>query len=135
MRDILFKGLTEENGWVEGYYSKMIFENGVEHHYISKDNGESFIVDKETVGEYAGMTSNGGSLFEGDTMVIRFMEDYMTDYLSIEEGSIIEFVIKFEQCRFILVDIKDELTLVDLFDIIDFCDTECTLKGNINDKK
>lgn len=65
MREILFRGKTNNGEWVEGYYyiGKL---SGFPMIYENKKDGTKKAVLPETVGQYTGLTKNGKKIFEGD---------------------------------------------------------------------
>lgn len=63
MREIKFRGKTEFNKWVYGFYQ---FVKTLNQHLIRID-GACFVVIPETVGQYTGLKDkNGVEIFEGD---------------------------------------------------------------------
>lgn len=65
MREVLFRGKTEQGKWLYGYFVKGNYNTGfgiIEDHI---DTGLQY-VKEETVGQYTGLTANGKKIFEGD---------------------------------------------------------------------
>lgn len=65
MREILFRGKTYDNEWVEGFY---VNQFGAHEIYCLDDSDyQTRHIDPSTIGQYTGLTDkNGTKIFEGD---------------------------------------------------------------------
>lgn len=81
MREILFRGKTEDGKWVDGFYVKQVDCCGGVHFIFHcaknpDDNNARYDVIKETVGQFTGLLdANGEKIFEGDILRERNGED------------------------------------------------------------
>ena len=71
MREILFRGKTEEGEWVQGYPIRIYEYGGKVWEIVPFDtmNDINHFVIPETVGQFTGLTDkNGKKIFEGDIL-------------------------------------------------------------------
>lgn len=69
MREILFRGKTFDNDWVEGFYVNQFRAHEI--YCLDDSDYETRHVNPSTVGQYTGLTDkNGKKIFEGDVVVV-----------------------------------------------------------------
>ena len=119
MRDILFRGQRFDGVWVEGYFfAKPILEK-----YFIIIGEDQYMVKRETVGQYTGLTDkNGLKIFEGD--IVKITDKY---------GKSVVYVVEFYMGAFTLrrMDVEYRLQFIDF--PLRYYDFE--IIGNIHDNK
>ena len=131
MREISFRGKTEDGKWVEGNYVKaydyghvesikhLIFSNSSFYGYDGYTNDEEVII--ETVGQFTGLTDkNGKKIFEGDIVTGRFLHSLP-----------INAVVAFRNGSFGLLWDRAGVETFDAFTSL--CNIVYEVIGNIND--
>lgn len=75
MREILFRGKTEKEKWIEGdLYQSRLKSIFMISRYTEYGNRMTEVVKPETVGQYTGRNVGADKLFEGD--IVEWVEDY-----------------------------------------------------------
>lgn len=79
MREILFRGKTEQGKWVYGFYHNETSiespssDRKITRHHIYTQDFDKFVI-PETIGQFTGLTDkNGKKIFEGD--IVRVDKD------------------------------------------------------------
>lgn len=131
MREILFRGKRVDNGeWVKGFYVNVPEhykpEMSGKSYIVSINNGISFEVIPETVGEYTGLPDkNGTEIFEGDIVRGKDCIGCM------REGSV--FYDNYYAMYMIKPNTKSEYREVNCFTSLTPVDAYLEVIGNIHD--
>ena len=138
MREILFRGKSEDNGeWVYGYYACI-----GKHHYILTGklnligavNFEHYLVIPETVGQYTGLKDkNGRKIFEGDILHIAKIADGLGGYYHPPLDCPVNVVVKWDLCAWMWETLCENKRYISFPGA--WCHYECEIIGNIHDKK
>ena len=109
MREILFRGKTEQGKWLYGYLVKGNYNTGfgiIEDHI---DTGLQY-VEEETVGQFTGLTDkNGKKIFEGD--ICKHRSSYSGEF-------IISVVTYSDGCFLAMADKNSGFNLSDKLEVI-----------------
>ena len=99
-REILFKAKRKDNGeWVEGYYAIAEDSRGLKQHHIfvpDRKHGyfEWVVIDKKTLCQYIGRTTEQGKAWEHDL-------------IRLQSGEICEIVYDRNECAWCAASIED----------------------------
>lgn len=123
VREILFRGKTFDNEWVEGFY---VNQFGAHEIYCLDDSDyKTRHVDPSTVGQFTGLTDkNGKKIFEND--ICRF--DNGEEFKDKDRFS--NYVVQWDSVntRYVVVDVWDCEDILD-----DFFSRNAIIIGNIHD--
>ena len=147
-REILFKAKRIDNGeWVEGGYLHKTDSYGMEcdKHYIidgtstdTEGYGEHYLVDKDTICQYTGLTDkNGNKIWENDIVKYHFGDDvapirfgdYMSCFDSVNTAHIGFYVDWDDRTNALRKDLGYWVNMIDCNVIVNVIDNPELLKG------
>ena len=141
MREILFRGKTDNGEWVYGSFCMDALEqfNGlcgvdgfIRLYDKAKGKMQTYEVDRETVGQYTGLKDkNGKQIFEGDILKIAKIVDGLGGYYQPPLDYPVNVVVKWDLCAWMWETLCDDKRYISFPDA--WCHYECEIIGNITD--
>lgn len=141
MREILFRGKTDDGEWVYGSFCMDAREQfnglcGVDGfiRLYDKEKGkmQSYEVERDTVGQYTGLKDkNGNRVFDGDILQIAKIADGLGGYYQPPLDYPVNVVVKWDLCAWMWETLCEDKRYISFPDA--WCHYECEIIGNIHD--